>query len=313
MIKSISILILFVVSLSSLGIASNALNCDVKIAVLDTGIEATHEQFYPGQVVAWKDFVDVWFTSEPRDDHGHGTATASLVAGKTLGTFPGAKLVVGKVLDSDGTGSWADVQDGIRWAIKQNVSVISLSLGGLIPSTLGLDSDVDEAVEEAYRKNITVVVAAGNQYAEPSELVAIGYSPYSFVAGAADVNKVPAYFSNLDPEIVANGVDVYTAYLGNSYTIWSGTSFSTPQIAGWIGQMYNRYCGLITPNIAENAIKSTAKDSILPYTKEGHGFVNQTSANIAIERAFDPSLKPEISNAWYNYGSDMIRYVWITG
>lgn len=290
-------------------------NCgNVKIAVLDTGIESSHEQFYPGQVVSWKDFVNVSFNPDPPyDDHGHGTSTASLVGGKTLGTYPGAPLIIGKVLDSGGSGTWADVQDGIRWAISQNATIISLSLGSLIPF-VGLYSDVDEAVEEAYRKNITVVVAAGNQYVEPSELVAIGYSPYAFVIGAAYKNGVPAEFSNLDPEVIAHGVNVNTAYLGNSYKVWNGTSFATPKIAGWAGLIYDKYCtNNITPDVVENAIKSTAKDSILPYTKEGHGFVNETTANLAIENALNPTLEPEITNSLYNKVSDVIRYAWTVG
>jgi len=113
---------------------------NVVIAVIDTGIDASHESLddlddspetKDPKVIGWKDYVN--FKSMPYDDHGHGTHCAGIAAGTggvPLGTestqekpiyrgiAPQAKLVGVKVLDSGGSGTFSDVIAGIEWVIQ---------------------------------------------------------------------------------------------------------------------------------------------------------------------------------------------------
>ncbi|HWH09365.1 MAG TPA: S8 family serine peptidase, partial [Candidatus Thermoplasmatota archaeon] len=124
--------------------ASGAATTDpLRIAVIDTGIDASHPEFAPGQVVAWRDFTPER-SATPKDGHGHGTATASLVAGRNVGgcgsdalrpklSFaPGAQLVVARVGNDKGE-VVGNIDAAFDWAVAQGADVISMSIGGIAP------------------------------------------------------------------------------------------------------------------------------------------------------------------------------------
>ncbi|MFQ5985685.1 MAG: S8 family serine peptidase, partial [Alphaproteobacteria bacterium] len=126
---------------------------DVGICVVDSGMDASHEQLDNGKVVGFCNAVDGGCTVDgdgdavavmetaPFDDHGHGTHVASIAAGDGVGgpkaaTYRGvawdAPLYGAKVLKSDGTGTASDIIAGIDWCAGQpGVHVLNLSLGGL--------------------------------------------------------------------------------------------------------------------------------------------------------------------------------------
>ncbi len=93
----------------------------VSVCVLDTGIDPAHEQT-DSQIADWSDFVNSQPT--PYDDHYHGTHVAAIAAGDAQGTSadasryggvaPGASLLVGKVLNSAGSGTESDIIAGIQ-------------------------------------------------------------------------------------------------------------------------------------------------------------------------------------------------------
>lgn len=109
----------------------------VKIAVLDTGTDATHPDL-KGQILAEKNFSAA---KDTKDRVGHGTHVASIAAGtgaksggKFKGVAPDAKLLAGKVLDDDGYGEDSGILAGMEWAVAQGADIVNLSLGG--PDTL---------------------------------------------------------------------------------------------------------------------------------------------------------------------------------
>jgi hypothetical protein len=285
--------------------------CPDRVAVLDTGIEATHAVFDPSQVVAWRDFRHG--LAEPYDDHGHGTATASLAAG-SLGARPGAPLVIGKVLDHNAGGTWAAVVDGIAWAVQEGAGVVSLSLAALVPSATQ-PNPIEPAIAAAREQGVLVVVAAGNVGAEPTEVVAPGSSVSALVVGATASDGTPAWFSNLDPEVVAWGVEVPAAARGGGMAPQTGTSFAVPQVAGWALEAALRACaaglqGGARTDAVERALEATASDQAWPYAKEGHGLVTAASAQEAAERVLDPALAPDPHNQAANDLSDQLRALW---
>jgi serine protease AprX len=107
---------------------------DVVIAIIDTGIDASHVDLDGGKVIAWQDWVGGRTT--PYDDHGHGSHVAGIVAGTGegnaafTGVAPGAALIGLKVLNSAGSGSLSNVAAAVDWAVahkdEYNIRVISM-------------------------------------------------------------------------------------------------------------------------------------------------------------------------------------------
>ncbi|MDW6058855.1 S8 family serine peptidase [Streptomyces sp. FXJ1.4098] len=105
----------------------------VKVAVLDTGVDAAHPDV-KDSVADSKSFVP---DETVQDGFGHGTHVAATIAGggaasdgRRKGVAPGAKLLVGKVLNNAGEGYSSWIIEGMEWAAASGAKVISMSLGG---------------------------------------------------------------------------------------------------------------------------------------------------------------------------------------
>ena len=222
------------------------------VAVIDTGVACeNHGEFtripdldgarcLPG----WNFVND---TAHANDDQGHGTHVAGTIAQTThnqLGTagvaFCATILPV-KVLDARGSGSLADVAEGIRWAADHGADVINLSLGGDGHSKL-----MDQAVEYAHRRGVTVVCAAGNSgraVGSPAN------APHAIAVSAIDSGDQIAFFSSRGPEIAiaAPGVAILQQTICErgrnrceQFASWSGTSMAAPHVAGVAALLYSQ-------------------------------------------------------------------------
>ena len=92
------------------------------------------------------------------DGNGHGTHVAGIVGGTTYGVAKNVRLVAVKVLNDSGSGPWSGVIAGIDWVVahRNGPAVINMSLGG------GKVIAVNDAVENAIKARVTVVVAAAH-------------------------------------------------------------------------------------------------------------------------------------------------------
>jgi subtilisin family serine protease len=222
------------------------------VAVLDTGIDATHPDVADA-VVAARDFTD---SPAGTEDHvGHGTHVASIVTGNGAasgGTFvgvaPDARLLVGKVLDDDGSGSESQLIEGMEWAATQ-APVVNMSLGSPFPGdgTGVTDQAVDRLTDET---GALFVVTAGNDGPDAQTVTSPGTAAAALTVGAVDDHDGLADFSSrgprwsrpaIKPDITAPGVDIAAARaagtdlgdpLDDSYTRLSGTSMAAPHVAG---------------------------------------------------------------------------------
>jgi subtilisin family serine protease len=140
----------------------------VKVAVLDTGIDDCHPDL-KDNVKGGTNVVDS--TKPPRDDNGHGTHVAGIVAARpndfgVVGVAPGAALYAVKVLDAAGSGALSNVITGLDWAVTNGMKVANLSLGApdfwcVLLGLCGAGTECT-AVNNAVTRGVTVVVAAGN-------------------------------------------------------------------------------------------------------------------------------------------------------
>ncbi|MFY0762488.1 S8 family serine peptidase [Metabacillus dongyingensis] len=140
---------------------------DVKVAVLDTGIDTEHPDV-ADQLDKAMSFVP---GEDALDHHAHGTHVASTVLGTgaaseglNKGVAPGARLLVGKVLDNEGYGQDFWIIDGMEWAAN-NAKVVSMSLGNSEPSD-GTDPMAQAVNRLSEETGALFVIAAGNTGAE---------------------------------------------------------------------------------------------------------------------------------------------------
>ena len=238
--------------------AYNVRGKGVKVAVLDTGVDADHLDL-KGKVKDWAEFDKDGFEvprSTPYDTDQHGTHCAGIIAGGNasggwIGVAPEADLAVALVLNG-GTGTVAQILAGLEWAIEKNVDVISMSLGGL---TLDVEAPdpYTRTLLTALAAGIPIVTAIGNEGSQTTGTP--GNDWFAFSVGATDHLDRAAGFSggrthiirqsrylNPDvlpliyskPEVSAPGIAIRSAVPGNKWAAFNGTSMATPHVAGAI-------------------------------------------------------------------------------
>lgn len=238
-------------------------NPRVRVAVIDSGIDATHPDLV-GRIESGKSFVG---GSWRKDTHGHGTFIAGIIAAETgnaegiSGIGLGTDLLVAKVVREDGSISLEAEALAIKWAVRQGARVINLSFGGVRdPANRKRDtfSRLEaEAIEWAVRHGVVVVAAVGNGDQAPSMPWSYASYPAALphvigVSALARDGSVPT-FSNRDArfnDIAAPGVEIFSTLpkpltsqrstcplQGYSecgpleFRKAEGTSFAAPQVA----------------------------------------------------------------------------------
>jgi thermitase len=215
----------------------------IKVAVLDSGVDLTHPDLIPNLLPGvnllcsdpgWTPPTPAYCaTATPQDDFGHGTHVAGILgaAGNNTIGVAGVSWQVGimpvKVLDAGGSGTDAQIINGIDWAIANGAQVINLSVGGAGDSQV-----LDNAVRRAWDAGLVVVVAAGNS--ATSEPFYPAASPGALAVSATNAADQPSRYSNYGSQvgIAAPGDNIYSTLPGGSYGYLTGTSMSTPIVAG---------------------------------------------------------------------------------
>lgn len=226
------------------------------------------------------------------DDIGHGTFVSSVLAGAANGTgvvgvARNVRIMAVKVLDCHGAGDTVATARGVTYAVQNGARIINMSLGGLDQSQI-----LEDAINDAVARGVVVVAAAGNdgtsQIAFPARL------PNVISVGATRVDGLTrAVFSDWGPQVdvVAAGENIVGAvpqsrcdYLFNClpqgpWAVSSGTSFSTPQVAGLAALMLSLNPGL-TPSQVRSIIENSA--TALPAAGQpewaGNGRANMLAA-----------------------------------
>jgi len=258
----------------------------VKVAVVDTGIAYENYSKYcqaPDLAqtcfLSGYDFING--DSHPNDDNNHGTHVAGTIAQSTnnnqgvAGVAFNTCLMPVKVLDSQGSGSYAVVAQGIRWATDQGAKIINLSLGGSAS-----DNTLKEAVKYAFEKGVTVIAACGNENSANC-LFPAAYDEYVISVGATQYDEQKAPYSNYGPslDLMAPGgntkidqnndgyVDgvlqqtfkssLQTCNFG--YYFFQGTSMAAPHVSG-VAALLLAKGNANNPQEIRTILQETAKD-----------------------------------------------------
>lgn len=233
---------------------------DIKIAVLDTGIETAHSEFKDRsskeseKFTNNKDFVNIIngarrFVGDyldmdeiPDDLVGHGTHVAGIIGATgnkmAIGVAPKCSIMPIKVLGAlkskdkiFGAGLIDDIDSGIKYAVDNGADVINMSLG--IKNTGGGLPHKD-IIKYALDSEVTVVAASGNDGQRdkyyPGALKGV------IAVGASNSIGYVAPFSTFGGHVsvTAPGVNIYSSFLNNGYTMSSGTSQAAPFVSGTI-------------------------------------------------------------------------------
>lgn len=203
-----------------------------KIAIIDTGVDYLHPELK--ERFGSEKGIDFTGIGDPYDGEGHGTHVAGICAGASTGVATEATLYAVKALDDLGRGSDVNVIKGIEWAIDRNVDVINMSLGSKAATQA-----LGEACDEAAKRNILLVAAAGNERAGAS--YPASFDSVISVAAVDSKNHHPD-FSNIfeTTEISAPGVDILSTFPNGGYCFMTGTSMSTPHISGVLSLFLSR-------------------------------------------------------------------------
>ncbi len=260
---------------------------EVTIAVIDTGIDASHPDL-AGYVLDGYDFVND--EEDAYDDEGHGTHVAGIIGawadspGGYTGVAPGVKMLPVKVLDEDGYGDSEWIALGIEYAVEQGVDIINMSLG--IPF---YSYAVHDAIKQAEAAGILVLAASGNesnhwidtelgQRTYPEELDTDRYAAFpGFPAALDEVVSVGAIaqltedtytiadFSNPgNVDFVAPGVKIYSTKPDGKYEYLDGTSMATPYAAGVAALIKANHPILNGQDLKSILTASASRDELAP-------------------------------------------------
>jgi thermitase len=206
---------------------------DVIVAILDSGIDATHEDL-SGRIAG-----SVNFTASPTesDVRGHGTHIAGIVAANTdnnigiAGVAANVKLLNVKVAEDNGQVWSSTVAKGITWAVDHGARIINMSL--TLPES---NKDLAAAVKYAGEHGVILVAATGNR------VVTQTYpSAYANVIGVAALNPDGTVWSGSSGaqciDLYAPGFEIYSTVPGNKYAYKSGSSMAAAYVSGLAADM----------------------------------------------------------------------------
>ena len=291
------------------------------VAVLDTGLatQGAEDGDGIGDIGEGYNAVNL-LDEDPVDGNGHGTHVAGTIGQATnneigvAGLAYGATIMPVKVLDDSGSGSIADIADGIWWAVDKEVDaadVINMSLGTNARFKITNNEILDPALDHAYDMGVTVVCAAGNDNSRKNVSYPAIY-PTTIAVGAVGLDNTLAPYSNrgigldlmapggnmaqdLNNDGYADGVLQETFVNGEwKYYFFQGTSMASPHVAAAAAMLIGS--GLaITPDDVYSALTSTSRDlGLVGFDSVyGHGLVQVYDALTGLPSPPEPEPDPE--------------------
>lgn len=265
----------------------------ITVAVIDTGLTASHSEFSGRVSNASYDVVNN--TSDVTDtDRGHGTWVSGVIAANRddvgmYGVAPNATLLAisanrGGVFFDD------DLASAVNYAVANGARVINMSLGG----AGGINAALGAALQNAANNGVAVVMAVGNSGnaaaadAPANEAGKATYDGHLVAVGSVGAGSAISTFSSMCPAgqeafcITAPGENIVTpSHLGagSGYVTVNGTSFSAPHVSGAIAVMLSLYPTLTVKQVI-NILLTTAFDPTANPTDAlyGHGILDLNAA-----------------------------------
>lgn len=253
---------------------------DVVVAVLDSGVDSLHPLVAGRLHPASADFVDPGTAPDDTADgidqngdgivdeaYGHGT----FIAGLVLAACPSARVMALRVVDDEGRGSVFAIAQAIDHAERKGAHIINLSLG--LPTSSPV---VAAAIDRALQRGVTVFASAGNgatnlpqfpashpgvlaiaaTYLAPPTVPGFPSSPFGALFPIVPLETLAPYSNWGFVDFAAHGSGVTSAYPGNRYVTWSGTSMASGVAAG-LGGLALALSPALTPTGLESLMEQS--------------------------------------------------------
>lgn len=254
----------------------------VVVASMGTGVDASH----PDLSTRWRGGSNSWYDpygqhpSTPTDLSGHGTQTTGIMVGgdaggTSIGVAPGAQWIAVKMFNDSGSSTATAIHLGYQWLLDPDGNSGTADAPQVVNNSWtfanpGCYLDFEPDLQSLRAAGILPVFAAGNGGPYTGTSYSPANNPSAFAVGAVDNNdQIYAYSSRGPstcggstgpfPEIVAPGVNVYTADRFSLYTNVTGTSLASPHVAGGLALLLSAYPNL-DAGMQEQALINTALD-----------------------------------------------------
>lgn len=241
----------------------------VKVAVIDTGVDASHPDLVDRALPA----IDLVGDGESGDPNGHGTHVAGIIAASldgagVAGVANQVSVLPVRVMDASGSGDLATVARGIIAAVDAGVQVVNLSLGTLYDSTV-----LAGAVQHATSSGATVVAAGGNN---SSDGVPVYPAALSGVIGVSSIDQdlARSSFSNAGSfiDLAAPGGSILSTMPGGSWGYLSGTSMATGFVSATAALVRSAKKGLSRGQVESILLGTAADDASGDGRDDVHGY-----------------------------------------
>jgi thermitase len=225
-------------------------NPNVIIAILDTGVDGTHEDLISQMTPGWNIYDN---NSDTHDVHGHGTAVAGIAAASSnngvgiASVCWNCRIMPVRISDDYGLATYSDIASGLVWAADHGARVANISYNATDSST------VSRSASYFQKKGGVVTVASGNSgtYDNTQD------NPCVLTVGATDSTDTLYSWSNTGSnlDLVAPGF-VYSTMVGGGYTVGQGTSMAAPLVAGAAALIFS-----VNPNTTPSQVQDILKQS----------------------------------------------------
>ncbi|MDW7643645.1 MAG: S8 family serine peptidase [Desulfuromonadales bacterium] len=276
----------------------------VVVGVMDSGVDVTH----PALAAKWRENGG-WFdpyknTTLPYDPlypadpeaSGHGTAVTGVILGDNgIGVAPAAQWIAAKIFDDEGNADNSKILLAFQWMLNPDGVDSTDDAPDIVNNSWGFDDEVNRcildfqpAVSALKSFGIAVVFAAGNT--EQTGDISPANYPESVAVGSVSKTLVVSTFSavgpstcdgSIYPELTAPGEYIETSTNDPSfpYALYSGTSFSTPHVAGVMALLLDAFPNASSAEL-ERALTGGATDlgEAGPDNYYGYGLVNALAA-----------------------------------
>jgi subtilisin family serine protease len=265
----------------------------VRIAVIDTGIDAQHPDL-AGRVLGGTDFSGVGtpdgLTPVGSADH-HGTMVASLIAGQgettggVWGVAPDAELLSISIgLGVPAADTDAQLAASIRWAVDSGADIINLSLSR---SSTDWPRSWDDALLYAFENEVIVVAALGSAANGPALASAPGIIPGLVTVAGLSRAGVPSEptLKSLELDVLAPGEQLLGSFPGGGIRSWGGASAAAPIVSGLLALILASDYGL-SPAAAIAVLRDSATDVGSPGfdAESGYGAIDAAAALSAVTK-----------------------------
>ncbi|MGA2419354.1 MAG: S8 family serine peptidase [Candidatus Acidiferrum sp.] len=237
------------------------------VAVIDTGVDTTHPVLFPVLLQGYdftrnqpgaSEFLDVP-QLEPSNVEGSGTeqpvlvqqssaaildqSSAAILDGGPYPAFghgtmttglvhlaaPRAKILPLKAFSANGTGYLSNIVAALYYAVQQKANIVNMSFD--LPTA---SPSLNQAIAYANQNGLILVAAAGNESTSAAVYPAALNPSVMGIASTSNTDQLSSFsnYGMTDVWIAAPGEYVTSTYPGGTYAAASGTSFSSPLVAG---------------------------------------------------------------------------------